>query len=98
MAKPAPTPRLQGRLVVVDATRPEVALAVAADGATVVVTGDDAEAAGVLAARVAAAGARAAVFTGDLATPGARAALAELLDELFGDRATPEESTAPATT
>ena len=90
MSRSAPPPRLQGRVVVVDVARADVALVVASDGATVVVTGDDAAAAGALAAQVAATGARAAVFTGDLVTPGARAALAELLDELFGDRATPE--------
>jgi hypothetical protein len=90
MAKPAPSARLHGRVVVVDAARADVALGVASDGATVVVTGDDAAAAGALSAQVAATGARTAVFTGDLATAGARAALAELLDELFGDRATPE--------
>ena len=88
MSRPAPTPRLLGRVVVVDTARADVALGVATDGATVVVAGDDAAAAGALSAQVAATGARTAVFTGDLATPGARAALAELLDELFGDRAT----------
>jgi hypothetical protein len=90
VVKPAPSARLQGRVVVVDAARADIALGVASDGATVVVAGDDAAAAGALAAQVAAVGARTAVFTGDLATAGARVALAELLDELFGDRATPE--------
>lgn len=86
--------RLAGRVVVVDigaAVRTslrgsrvaDVALAVAADGATVVVAGTDAEAAGALAAQVEAAGGRAAVFTGDPARDADRAALGELLAELF---------------
>ena len=57
---------LAGRVVVVDPGGADIALAVARDGATVVVAGADAEAAGALAAQVDAAGGRAAVFTGDL--------------------------------
>jgi NAD(P)-dependent dehydrogenase (short-subunit alcohol dehydrogenase family) len=74
---------LAGRVVVVDPGGADIALAVARDGATVVVAGADAEAAGALAAQIDAAGGRAAVFTGDLTRDTDRAALAELLAELF---------------
>jgi NAD(P)-dependent dehydrogenase (short-subunit alcohol dehydrogenase family) len=74
---------LAGRVVVVDPGGADIALAVARDGATVVVAGADAEAAGALAGQVDAAGGRAAVFTGDLTRDTDRAALAELLAELF---------------
>jgi NAD(P)-dependent dehydrogenase (short-subunit alcohol dehydrogenase family) len=74
---------LAGRVVVVDPGAADIALATARDGATVVVAGADAEAAGVLAAQVDAAGGRVAVFTGDLTRAADRAALAELLGELF---------------
>jgi NAD(P)-dependent dehydrogenase (short-subunit alcohol dehydrogenase family) len=74
---------LAGRVVVVDPDATDVALAVARDGATVVIAGADAEAAGVLASHVEGAGGRAAVFTGDLTRDSDRTALAELLDELF---------------
>jgi NAD(P)-dependent dehydrogenase (short-subunit alcohol dehydrogenase family) len=52
-------------------------------GATVVIAGANAEAAGALASHIEAAGGRAAVFTGDLTRDSDRAALAELLAELF---------------
>ena len=90
MVRPAAQARLHGRVVVVDAGSVDAALGVASEGATVVVVGADAGAAGELSARIAATGARTAVFTGDLTTPEARAALGEMLDELFGERASPE--------
>lgn len=80
--------RLQGRVVVLPATGADAAIAVAAEGATVVVVDPDARAAGEVAARVAAVGGRAAVFAGDLKSADDRGALVELLDELFGERAT----------
>jgi NAD(P)-dependent dehydrogenase (short-subunit alcohol dehydrogenase family) len=82
MARSSEQP-LAGRVVVVDPGAAHIALAIARDGATVVVAGADAEAAGVLAAQVDAAGGRVAVFTGDLTRDADRAALAELLAELF---------------
>jgi NAD(P)-dependent dehydrogenase (short-subunit alcohol dehydrogenase family) len=82
MSRPSERP-LAGRVVVVDPGRADIALAIAPDGATVVVAGADAEAAGALAAQVEVAGGRAAVFTGDLTRDADRAALTELLTELF---------------
>ena len=77
--------RLAGRVVVTDDAG--VARAVATDGATVVLVGIDAEALGAVAAEVTTLGGRAAVLVGALddTAGGAatRAALAELLDELF---------------
>jgi len=87
---------LRGRVVVT--TDPGVARAVARDGATVVIVGPDAAALGVLAGEIAALGGRAAIVVGTLddddmsesdadraarPTRATRAALAELLDELF---------------
>jgi NAD(P)-dependent dehydrogenase (short-subunit alcohol dehydrogenase family) len=74
---------LVGRAVVVDPRATDVALAMARYGATVVIAGPDADAAGTLAGQVEAVGGRAAVFTGDLTRDGDRAALTELLSELF---------------
>ena len=82
MARPGEQP-LDGRVVVVDPGGADIARAIARAGATVVVAGADAEAAGALAAQIDAAGGRAAVFTGDLTRDADRAALAELLAELF---------------
>jgi hypothetical protein len=82
MTRPADRP-LAGRAVVVDPRATDVALAMARYGATVVIAGADAQAAGTLAGQVEGLGGRAAVFTGDLARDGDRAALAELLSELF---------------
>jgi NAD(P)-dependent dehydrogenase (short-subunit alcohol dehydrogenase family) len=82
MAPPDERP-LAGRVVVVDPTATDVALAMARYGATVVIAGVDAEASGELATQIEAAGGRAAVFTGDLTRDPDRAALAELLAELF---------------
>jgi NAD(P)-dependent dehydrogenase (short-subunit alcohol dehydrogenase family) len=74
---------LVGRAVVVDPRATDVALAMARYGATVVIAGPDADAAGTLAEQVEAGGGRAAVLTGDLTRDGDRAALTELLSELF---------------
>ncbi|MEA2973037.1 MAG: hypothetical protein QOG82_1495 [Actinomycetota bacterium] len=68
---------LVGRVVVVGIERADVARRLAAEGATVVVVGDDAEAAGVLLAEIEAAGAgRAAYFRlgANLPAPGEEAA------------------------
>jgi hypothetical protein len=51
--------------------------------AVVVLVGDDAEALGVVARELEAAGRRTAVFVGDVTAPAERAALDEMLDELF---------------
>jgi NAD(P)-dependent dehydrogenase (short-subunit alcohol dehydrogenase family) len=74
---------LAGRAVVVDPRATDVALAMARYGATVVIAGADARAAGALAGQVEALGGRPAVFTGDLTRENDRTALAELLSELF---------------
>jgi short-subunit dehydrogenase len=60
-----------------------LARACAHDGAAVVLVGGDGESLGSLAAELTAAGARVAVFAGDPNVDSERAALAELLDELF---------------
>ncbi len=68
------------------ADAPEIAGALAGDGATVVLVATTADArarAGALASELERAGGRAAVFTGDVTTDEGRAALAEMLDELF---------------
>jgi NAD(P)-dependent dehydrogenase (short-subunit alcohol dehydrogenase family) len=79
---------LAGRVVIVGATDPDArdaALAVAAEGAVVVlVARDDPDGvAGALARAVTDAGGRAAVFAGSLTDPDDRAALAEMLAELY---------------
>jgi hypothetical protein len=51
--------------------------------AVLVLAGDDADALGTLAAELVGAGARVAVFAGDAATDDGRAALVELVHELF---------------
>jgi NAD(P)-dependent dehydrogenase (short-subunit alcohol dehydrogenase family) len=79
----AEEPALAGRVVVVGPGAGDVALALARDGAAVVIAGVDAEAAGALAAQIEAAGGRAAVFSGDLTRDTDRAALAELIGELL---------------
>jgi NAD(P)-dependent dehydrogenase (short-subunit alcohol dehydrogenase family) len=76
-------PSLAGRVVVVDPGAPDVALALARRGATIVIAGADGAVAGALASQVEAVGGRAAVFTGDLTRDADTAALAELVDELF---------------
>jgi hypothetical protein len=77
---------LAGRVLVVDAASADAAVAAASAGATIVVASRDAAVAGAVAAQVRDAGGRVAVFTGDLARSHDRAALIELLDELFGER------------
>ena len=79
---------LTGRVVVIGASDPtarDAALAVAAEGATVVLVGSDdaAGVAGAVARQVMDAGGRAAVFAGSLTDPDGRAALAEMLAELY---------------
>lgn len=75
-------PRLTGRVVVVSVDAPGVALALAGEGAAVVLIGTGA-AAGELAAEIEHAGGRVAVFAGDPAAETDRAALVEMVDELF---------------
>lgn len=72
-------------MVVVSAAERDIAHALARDGAAVVITGD-AAAAGALAGEIEEAGGRACVFTGDLTRADERAALAEMLAELFAAR------------
>jgi NAD(P)-dependent dehydrogenase (short-subunit alcohol dehydrogenase family) len=77
---------LAGRVVVVGCELPAVARRLAADGATVVIVGDDAEAAGELLAAIEAdgAGPAASYFRTSAPVPGEDdlAALSELVDEL----------------
>jgi len=80
--------RLAGRVVVVRATEADVARALSADGAAVVllaVPQDDGDAAraGALAREIVDGGGRAVVFVGDAAAEEGRAALAEMISELF---------------
>jgi NAD(P)-dependent dehydrogenase (short-subunit alcohol dehydrogenase family) len=75
-------PRLTGRVVVVTADAPGTALALAEEGAAVVLVGTGA-AAGELAAEIEQAGGQVAVFAGDLGAANDRVALAEMVDELF---------------
>ena len=75
--------RLGGRVVVVSVDAAETATTLANEGAAVVVVGP-ADAAGRVVADVSTAGGRAALFAGDLDREDDRAALAEMLDELFG--------------
>jgi len=73
-------------VVVVTVDGADVAHALAEAGATVVIVAPTPEAntrAGVLVSEVEAAGGHAAVFSGDAATDVGRAALTEMLDELF---------------
>jgi NAD(P)-dependent dehydrogenase (short-subunit alcohol dehydrogenase family) len=73
-------------VVVVSVDAADVAHALALEGATVVIVAVTPEAndrAGALAREVEAAGGRVAVFTGDVAADEGRAALVEMLDELF---------------
>lgn len=73
-------------MVVVTDAAADIAHALALEGATVVIVAATPEAtagAGLLAREVEVAGGRSAVFTGDVATDEGRAALTEMLDELF---------------
>ena len=78
---------LETRVVVVpdaDGARGgSIARAMAKVHATVVVTGRNAEALGVLAAELGSDGSRVAVLVEDVATEGGRAALVEMVNELF---------------
>jgi NAD(P)-dependent dehydrogenase (short-subunit alcohol dehydrogenase family) len=78
-------PRLAGRVVIVAAKAADAARVLAEDGAAVVLVGADAGA-GDLVAEIELAGGRAAVFAGDLGDETDRAALAEMVDELFSPR------------
>ncbi|HEY5013202.1 MAG TPA: hypothetical protein VIK61_10930 [Acidimicrobiia bacterium] len=60
-----------------------IARALATVRAAVVVAGDDADALGALAAEIGAAGARVAVLVDDVGTDAGRAALIEMVNELF---------------
>jgi NADP-dependent 3-hydroxy acid dehydrogenase YdfG len=79
--------RLETRVVVItdaDAARgAALARSMAALGAAVVLTGRDADGLGVLAAELVAVGARVAVFVDDAATEAGKAALIEMVGELF---------------
>jgi NAD(P)-dependent dehydrogenase (short-subunit alcohol dehydrogenase family) len=75
-------PRLAGRVVVVSTESGDVARALASDGAAIVIVGPP-DAAGALAGQIEDTGGRACVFTGDLRGDDQRAALAEMLTELF---------------
>ena len=75
---------LAGRVVVVGVAEPDAARALAAEGATVVVVGRDANATGELVRTLVDTDLRAVAFVGDAATDSA--ALAEMVGELFPDR------------
>jgi len=64
----------------------DLARALSETHAAVVLAGADAGALGALAAELAGAGSRVAVFAGDAASDEGRAALVELVRELFGPR------------
>jgi hypothetical protein len=73
---------LSGRVVVVSAAEPDAARALAGEGAAVVIVGE-AGVAGALAGEIEEAGGRACVFAGDVGGDEDRAALAEMVAELF---------------
>lgn len=75
--------RLDGKLAVVATGGGDAALRLGAEGAAVLVAGEDAAAVGELVASLRAAGARAAGFVGDASSPAGRAALLEMATELF---------------
>lgn len=74
---------LDGKLAVVAPGGGDAPAGLAADGAAVLVAGEDAAAVGGLVASLRAAGARAAGFVGDVSSPADRAALLEMATELF---------------
>jgi NADP-dependent 3-hydroxy acid dehydrogenase YdfG len=80
-------PRLDTRVVVVtdaDAERgADIARAIAKLDAAIVVAGSDTDALAALAAELGAAGTRVAVLVDDVATDTGRAALVEMVNELF---------------
>ena len=77
--------RLTGRVIVVAADAAAAARSLAEEGAAVVLVGTD-PGAGETAAEIEAAGGRAAVFAGALDLVDDRAALAEMVEELFPAR------------
>jgi NAD(P)-dependent dehydrogenase (short-subunit alcohol dehydrogenase family) len=83
---------LDNRVVVVadaDGERgAQLARAMVAVQAIVVLAGADADVLGALAAELVGSGARVAIFAGDAASEPGRAALAELVNELFGPGST----------
>ena len=87
MSGQQPRGTLESRVVVVtDADHErgaELARSMATLRATVVVAGVDADALGALAAEIGAAGARVAVLVDDVGTAAGRAALVEMMNELF---------------
>jgi len=92
-SRPSARDGLDARVVVVpdaDGARgADIARAMAALHAVVVLTGERVEELGALAAELSATGARVAVFAGDAAADADRAALVELVNELFGARPNP---------
>ena len=84
--------RLTDRVVVVSVLEPDAAVALATEGAAVVVVGTDAAATGALMRTLTDAGHRALAFVGDASTDAA--ALAEMVAELFPDR--PADAPEPA--
>jgi NAD(P)-dependent dehydrogenase (short-subunit alcohol dehydrogenase family) len=92
VSKNTPRDRLDTRVVVVpDADRERgagIARAMAALDAAVVLAGDDADALATLASELGTAGARVAVLVADVATESGRAALVEMVNELFPARNT----------
>jgi predicted dinucleotide-binding enzyme len=77
---------LEGRVVVIglsESDARDAALALAHEGAAVVLVGGDDGAAGAVARQVVDAGGRAAVFAGSLTEADDRVALAEMVAELF---------------
>ncbi|MBA2325665.1 MAG: SDR family NAD(P)-dependent oxidoreductase [Actinobacteria bacterium] len=78
-------PRLTGRVIVVTAAAAATARMLAEEGAAVVLVGTGPDA-GETAAEIKEAGGRAVVFAGDLDVSDDRAALAEMVEELFPAR------------
>lgn len=76
---------LSGRVIVVASDATAAARILASEGAAVVLVGTD-PGAGETAAEIEQVGGRAAVFTGDLHVGDDRAALAEMVEELFPTR------------
>jgi NAD(P)-dependent dehydrogenase (short-subunit alcohol dehydrogenase family) len=87
MAKPDRAPSLEARVVVVTDADTErgaaLARALVSMPGAVVVAGVDAAALGAVAAELTAAGSRVAVFADDATTESGRAALREMVSELF---------------
>jgi NAD(P)-dependent dehydrogenase (short-subunit alcohol dehydrogenase family) len=75
--------RLAGRVVIVSDSQLDVARLLAAEGASVVAVGPRAAAMGEAVVAIESGPGRVAVFAGDLADVADRAALCELIDEVF---------------